>query len=77
LAGIGIMHRLIMDEPLFGDIITILGTLHLTIILFTVPIVGVIEIRITGLTGIIGGTTTPTTDQVEIKATILPFDTAD
>jgi hypothetical protein len=52
-----------MGVPLFGDIITILGILHLTIILFTIPIVGVIEIRITDLTGIIGDTTIPTTDR--------------
>jgi hypothetical protein len=57
------MHRLIMGVPLFGDIIIILGILHLTIILFTIPIVGVIEIRITDLTGIIGDTTIPTTDR--------------
>ncbi len=57
------MHRLIMGVPLFGDIITILGILHLTIILFTIPIVGVIEIRITDLTGTIGDTTIPTTDR--------------
>jgi hypothetical protein len=63
LAGIGIMHRLIMGVHLFGDIIIILGILHLTIILFTIPIVGVIEIRITDLTGIIGDTTIPTTDR--------------
>lgn len=63
MAGIGIMHRLIMDEPLFGDIIIILGILHLTIIPFTILTDGVIEIRITDLTGIIGDTTTPTTDR--------------
>jgi hypothetical protein len=57
------MHRLIMGVHLFGDIIIILGILHLTIILFTIPIVGVIEIRITDLTGIIGDTTIPTTDR--------------
>jgi hypothetical protein len=57
------MHRLIMGVPLFGDIITILGILHLTIILFTIPTVGVIEIRITDLTGTIGDTTIPTTDR--------------
>ena len=57
------MHRLIMGVPLFGDMIIILGILHLTIILFTIPIVGVIEIRITDLTGIIGDTTIPTTDR--------------
>lgn len=63
MAGIGIMHRLIMGVPLFGDMIIILGILHLTIILFTIPIVGVIEIRIMDLTGIIGDTTIPTTDR--------------
>jgi hypothetical protein len=52
-----------MGVPLFGDIIIILGILHLTIILFTIPIVGVIEICITDLTGIIGDTTIPTTDR--------------
>lgn len=57
------MHRLIMGVPLFGDMIIILGILHLTIILFTIPIVGVIEIRIMDLTGIIGDTTIPTTDR--------------
>jgi uncharacterized metal-binding protein len=65
LAGIGIMHRLIMDEPLFGDIITILGISPLTIILFTVPIVGVIEIRIgiVGTTNILTGETGITTEE--------------
>ena len=57
------MHRLIMGVPLFGAITTTLGILHLTIILFTIPIVGVIEIRITDLTGTIGDTTIPTTDR--------------
>lgn len=57
------MHHLIMGVPLFGDIITILGILHLTIILFTILTDGVIEIRITDLTGIIGDITTATTGQ--------------
>ena len=75
MAGIGIMHRLIMGAPLFGDIITILGILHLTIILFTIPTDGVIEIRI-GTVGMAGDIIIPTTELVWIEDTLLPLGTA-
>ena len=57
------MHHTPLGVHHFGVTIIIRGILHLTIILFTIPIVGVIEIRITDLTGIIGDTTIPTTDR--------------
>lgn len=56
------MHHTPLGVHHFGVIIIIHGILHLTIILFTILTAGVIEIRITDPTGIIGDITILTTE---------------
>ena len=71
-AGAGTMRHTRLGEPHFGAIIITRGILHLTIILFIIPIAWVIEIRI-GTVGIAGDMIIPFTELVWIEDTLLPL----